>query len=422
MECQNDEIIICAGRGWGKSAICGYIAVEFFLDRIFEIKQGKYDSCKVWVVASSYELTGKVFEYIVKFLLSYDRQFGKYISGGQGGRPYQLKMNESIWIQCKSSSEPMSLLGERVDLEIVDEAPLVPSKIYHQNIKPSISAIGGKVYFIGTPRGKNWFKDKFYALKEKNAAFNFTSAEGKHYTETALEELKKTTPELLYRQEYLAEFVDDAGTVFRFLERIIVPSSQILSDGLKDRHYIMGIDLAEMEDYTVVTVIDTTTNNVVHIDRFKGRDYPLQKEQIYAKARRYNNARIIIDATGVGRPVYEDLLQAGLFIEDFSFTGKTKEELIGKLIVFCEEKYIRIPDIPELLDEMKSYQYITRNERTGETLKNIKYGAPQGFHDDMVSSLALAVWGLFLGKPPYKTKLDFELKKGRFPKKPKSFI
>jgi hypothetical protein len=396
LECQNDEIIICAGRGWGKSAICGYTIVEFFLNRLLEMKDGKNVSCKIWVVASSYELTGKVFEYVVKFLLAYSPDLGKFISGGQGGRPYQLKLSESIWIQCKSTSEPMSLLGERVDLEIVDEAALVPGNIYHQNIKPSVSSLGGKIIFISTPRGKSWFKDLFYTLKEKSAAFNFPSEAGMHYTRARLEDLKHSTPDLLFRQEYLAEFVDDAGKVFRNVESILEDCEQ---DAIEGHHYVMGVDLAESVDWTAISVFDTDTKKEVHFDRFQKRDYPLQKKQIIAKVARYNNCRVIMDTTGVGRPIYEDLMNEGVFVEDFTFTGKTKEELIGKLIVATEEKYIRLQKVQVATDEMEVFEFKYLDEKTGMPLKNIKYGAPQGYHDDTVCARALAVWGLNPGAP-----------------------
>jgi len=382
---------------------------------LFEIKQGKYDSCKIWVVASSYELTSKVFEYVVRFLLAYDRQFGRYISGGKGGRPYLLKISESIWIQCKSSSEPVSLLGERVDLEICDEAALIPKKIYHQNIKPSISALGGRIYYIGTPRGEGWFKDKFRILKEKNASFHFTSAEGKHYTEKALEALRKETPERLFNQEYLAEFIDDAGRVFR-REKIESITENCESDAVENHNYIMGVDLAETTDWTAISVFDANTKKQVHFDRFQKRDYPLQKKQIIAKASRYNNARVIMDTTGVGKPIYEDLMNEGLFVEDFTFTGRSKEELIGKLIVAIEEKYIRLMPIEIQKDELEAFEYKFLNEKTGLPLKNIQYGAPQGYHDDCVDSVALAVWGLSPGTPKRENTILKALKRRIKPK------
>jgi len=421
LKCGNKEVAICAGRRWGKSAIAGYIVAREFLKGLLKVKKGEKDSYKVWIVAPTYELTQKVFEYVVKFLLKFDRSFSKYIAS----RPTpQLKMSESVWIQCKSTTEPNSLLGEELDLEIVDEAARIPERIYHQYIYPTTISKSRdcRVYLISTPRGKNWFQKRFYMLKEKKAAFHFTTLDGVETDEERLEEIRKTTPELLFRQEYLAEFVDEAGTVFRNLQEIILPQDRILRDVQPGHRYVMGVDLAEAEDFTAIAIIDKNTNHVVHFDRFQKRDYPLQKEHIIQKARRYNNARVVIDATGIGRPVYEDLRRAGVFVEDFVFSGRSKEELIGKLIVFIEEKYVRIPDIPVLVEELKAFEYQYINPKTGENLKNIKYGAPKGYHDDCVIALALAVWLLNPEKPVVKTPLQQELEKSRIPKKQDSFI
>jgi len=415
LNCKNREVLICAGRGWGKSMLVGYIVFKSFLKGLLEIKQGKRDSIKIFIVAQTYDLTEKVAAYAVKFFLAYDKAtFGKCISGG-GNRPYQLKMSESAWIQCKSTNEPMGLLGERVDLLIVDEAPLVPEKVYLQYLKPIMASKTkkGKTYYIGTPRGRGWFKNKFTMLKEVGAAFQYPSTAGVETTETELRELKKEYPQGLFEQEYLAQFRDDAGMVFKkeVLDRIIEPTEHIYQDVANGHRYAMGIDLAREEDYTVITVIDVYTKKVVHIDRFRGWDYPYQKKHIMAKAERYNNARVIIDATGVGKPIYEDLMRAGVFVEDFTFTGKSKEELFGNLRVFIENGYIRIPNYSVLIDELLSFEYILRNEKTGEPLRNIKYGPPQGLHDDCVDSLALAVWDLSPNRAPEQNKLKEEIKK-----------
>jgi len=61
---------------------------------------------------------------------------------------------------------------------------------------------------------------------------------------------------------------------------------------------------------------------------------------------------------------------------------------VENLALQISEKTIRYPDIPELLNELQIY--------TAEQLPsgNIRYGAPEGYHDDCVTSLALASWGL----------------------------
>lgn len=417
LECKEREMIICAGRRWGKSAICGYIIVKFFLEELNKVKVGKKGSVKIWIVAPTYELTGKVFEYVVKFLLAFDKSFGQYVSS----RPVpQIKISEGIWIQCKSTTEPMSLLGEELDLEIIDEAARIPEKIYHQYIYPTTIAKSRdcRVILISTPKGKNWFQKMFSMLKEKGSAFHYTTLDGVETDELKLESIKKVTPELVFRQEYMAEFVDQAGTVFRNLDRTTVDYRA--REPQHGHYYTIGVDLGTINDYSVITVIDRETYEVVHHDRFR-LDYPLTKEHIILQAHKYNNARVIIDATGVGRPIYEDLRQSGVYVEDFTFSGKTKEELIGKLAVFIDEMYLKVPNIPVLIDELKAFEYKYENERTGELLKNVKYGAPIGYHDDCVISIGLAVWGLDTQKPKLVDPIALELSKYR-PKLNKSYI
>lgn len=414
LNCSAREVIVCAGRRFGKSAVCGYIIVKELLNALQQIRLGKRSSCKIWIVAPTYELTNKVFEYIVRFLLAFDKSFGQYVSGGQG-RPGMMKMSESVWIQCKSTTEPMSLLGEELDLEIIDEAALIPARIYNQYIYPTTIAKSRntRVIMISTPRGKNWFSDKFHILKEEGSAFQFSTLDGVETDEVKLEAIKKMTPDLMFRQEYMAEFVSDAGIVFKNVDKSIVPYRE--KEGLRGHYYVMGVDLGTVNDYTVITVIDRDTHEVVHWDRFKGIDYTQQKDLIRAKALRYNNARVIIDATGVGRSVYDDLRSSGVFVEDFTFSGKTKEQLIGRLIVFIDEMYVRVPNIELLVSELKALNYRYINETTGDLLKNPVYEPPAGFHDDAVMSLGLAIWGLNLQLPSTQDPIREELKRYKKP-------
>src|SRR3990167_11564943 len=94
LKCDGREVLIRAGRRWGKSAITGYIIVKFFLEALSDIRKGKKQSCKIWIVAPTYELSSKVFDYVVKHLLAFDRSFGQFISS----RPVpQVKISESVW-------------------------------------------------------------------------------------------------------------------------------------------------------------------------------------------------------------------------------------------------------------------------------------------------------------------------------------
>jgi phage FluMu gp28-like protein len=183
----------------------------------------------------------------------------------------------------------------------------------------------------------------------------------------------------------MATFMEDAAAVFRGVRDII---DDTLRDADPDGSYVMGVDLAKSSDYTVLTVMDMRTNSVVYWERFNEIDWNLQKARIEAVARRYNDARVIIDSTGVGDPIVEDLKRAGLMIDDVKLNNLSKDKLITKAVIFVEQRLCRIPDIDELVNELDAYAF-TRSD--GGVFK---YSAPSGLHDDAVISFALAIWAL----------------------------
>lgn len=387
LDCESRDIAICAGRRFGKSAICAYIALKTLLE----------PDKRIWIVAPTYDLTQKVWSYIQQWYLLLKPK-AKFQN-----RPYpKLKTSWGSWIEGRSAETPSGLLGEEVDLLIIDEAPLVPRKIYEDYLFPVTSSRKARTILIGSPFGQDWFWEKHMKLKESGGAFNFKSTDGVSITQEELEEIRKKLPELSFRQSYLAEFLPDGASVFRF-------GTDIISDTLRDveigHYYSMGVDLAKMSDFSVITVVDRLTNEVVYLDRFKDIDYPFQKQRIKATALRYNNARVTIDSTGVGTPIKDDLEREGLFIDDFTFTNRSKKELIEKLSIFIEQKFIKIPQNQILIDELRAFGMRLTDSR------NVVYGAPEGLHDDCVYSLALAVWGLQGKSFTQKTALQRELEK-----------
>ena len=128
-----------------------------------------------------------------------------------------------------------------------------------------------------------------------------------------------------------------------------------------------------------------------------------QKEKIAAVSKKYNNALVVVDSSGVGDPITEDLLRAGVnvYFHEKQDTGKVtpgmkfsainKENLIEKLKVAIEMKMISIPNERVLIDELIAYEAIAMP--SGQ----YRFSAPEGKHDDCVISLALALWGTNYG-------------------------
>lgn len=401
---------ICAGTRFGKTMFCAYVALKHLL----------LPNQHVWIVAPTYDLSKKIYSYLAKWLgngFSNDVKKGLIkMSDRVGAMKIENKLTKS-WIEFKSAENPTSLLGEELDVAILDECPRIKQEIWDSYIYQRLTSRNGQALFIGTPKGKGWFFREFVKGEdpkvEENASFTFTSKDNPHWgrpkssPQQEWDKAKKRLPDRVFKQEHVAKFIADASQVFRGIDKI---TSNCLKDVQYGHYYTMGVDLGKYEDFTVLTVVDRNTHQVVHWDRFNKIDYNLQRERIQTIAQRYNNARIIIDSTGVGDPITTDLQRMRLLIDDFKFTNTSKEQLIEKLSLYIERKLITIPENQVLINELESFGY----EYTSS--KKIVYSAPSGVHDDCVISLALAVWGLFKDKPPAKKAVQVALENREKPR------
>lgn len=377
------EIVLSCGRRFGKSALAAYIALRILLE----------PRKNIWVVSPTYDLSQKVFNYVVRWFA----MVAPSQRGGIANRPYpKIKTAKGSILECKSAENPTSLLGEELDLLIIDEASRVPRRVWEQYLFPTLASRKGSAIFISTPLGKNWFYEEWIKAKEHGAAFNLPSYTNPHFSRDEWNRAKGKLPADIFSQEYEAAFLDDAAQLFKGVNDIIGPTNETPHP---EHHYVMGVDLGKHNDFTVITVLDTYNNHVVYIERFNKIDYNLQKERIKEVAKTYH-ARTLVDSTGVGDPIYEDLRRDGMMIEDYKYSGnKSKNRLIDKLSIFIQQKRITIPNHTELVDELNAF---------GMTITeagNIRYSAPNGYHDDCVNSLALCVWQL-AGEAQEETVMD----------------
>ena len=382
INCEGRQIVICAGRRFGKSAISAYFVLKTLLE----------PNKKIWIVAPTYDLTQKVFDYVVRWYM----KVAPSQAGSVSYRPVpRIRTPSGTLLEGKSTENPTGLLGEEVDLLIVDEASRIPRHIFDTYLYPVTSSRQGRMIIISTPFGKNWFYEKWIESKEKNSAFQFQTRDNPFFPPDEWEYAKEKLPEQVFNQEYRANFLEDAASVFRGVQKII--SKDCYEDARGDRQYVLGVDLAKLNDFTVLTVMDTYSHKVVHWERFKEISYPLQKARIKAVCDRYRRARIIIDSTGLGDPIVDDLMRSGYLIEDIKLSNKSKQQLIEKLSMFIETKSITIPDESVLVDELGAYAYDISMSAGGRA--TWKFSAPTGLHDDAVISLAMAVWGLRSREP-----------------------
>jgi len=376
------EKIMCCGRRWGKSMACAYEVAY----------QALQPNQRIWIVAPNYYLTNIVFDQVIQFMYKLVPSEGIKLRT----KPFpEMRLNNGTIIEGRSADAKEGLLGRSTNLVIIDEAARIDENIWSQYIKPTTHEHKGRVIYISTPVGINWFYDKFLELKKSKAAYSFSSLDNPFFPSPNMpeeerkaewEKIRCSVPETKFKQEYEAEFLTEGGLVFRGIHDVI---DDTLGEPEPGVAYLMGVDIARHEDFTALCVMDRAKKKVVYLDRFREMDFHFQRERILTLAKKYNNAKIIIDSTGMGDSVASELKRHA-FVEEYPlYSQKAKQQLIDKLIIFISEKVIKIPQNEALINELLRYE-VKMSQRDNL----YKYSAPKGEHDDLVIALALAVWGL----------------------------
>lgn len=291
--------------------------------------------------------------------------------------------NGSI-LQLKGADDPDALRGPNPVGVVLDEFAKMKYEAWGV-IEPILRANDGWCWFVGTPKGKNHLFNHYQrGLEDHHEWYSMllkASTSG-IIASDQLAESRKSMSQALYNQEWECEFLEGEGQVFRGVREVLTATPQ---KPIQDHLYVIGCDLAKVQDYTVLTVYDRKDNAQVYQDRFQTIEWPFQKKRIAELSKHYNNAVVVLDSTGLGNPIYDDLARAGLPIVAYNITEPSKKELIEKLSIWIEQKRIRMINLEQTLFEFDNFAY-----EIGATGR-IRYGAPQGFHDDIVISHALAV-------------------------------
>ena len=176
------------------------------------------------------------------------------------------------------------------------------------------------------------------------------------------------------------------------------------SAGLFEPRLVVGADIGQVHDPTALAVIETADKiQVRHLERLPlGTPYPIVVNKIAALVGSLPGADLVVDATGVGRPVVDQLRAAGLDPIAVTITaGKEatfkdgfwrvpKLELVRALAAAFEDDRLKISSglryAVALVGELQAFQrQVTGAGRDA-------YGAKAKAHDDLVVAVALAMW------------------------------
>lgn len=383
--------VIAAGRQFGKSTFTVRAAAGVALTKPETVGL---------IVAPYAKQAYKDYRLLLKFIKDFEKAAKRKFIEETSAKWLTFTLTNGSEIMMGSGENVDGLRGFTLDWVIVDEAAFCDEEVW-QVLEPALGMKQGVGWFISTPNGKGWFYD-LYCRHENDPefqSFHFTTYDHEEYPRSEIERMKRNMPEVMFRQEVMAEFLE-GGLVFPHLDRVMTDANQP-REPLPGHDYVTGADIAGTNDFTVIKTFDTADNTEVHSERVTDREWGYIKTKIYAQCKRYNNSTLIIDKTGVGAPVVEDLQkmdapyagapkQGHLTVVPIVFSTVSKPQLYSNYIMMQENLLVHLLNDPVTKREHEDFQMTRSQGTTGY----IKYAAPKGKNDDTVTACALACWGL----------------------------
>lgn len=364
--------VVCVGRRAGKTALGVHLCAAH---DVLAYPVGWF--------SPSYKLMLEVWREVV-------RVFAPIIAR-QNATERRLEFATGGVLEFWSLDNPQAGRGRKYRRVIIDEAAFVPDLMdtWNYAIRPTLADLTGDAWTFSTPKGRNGFWQMWQRGQDEGEpdwkSWQMPSDVNPLIPPTELVEMRRNLPEMVARQELDAEFLDDAGGVFR---RVMdAATAAALDRPVPGRAYVAGVDVANEADFTVISVIDAGSREQVFLDRFNQVGYLALEDRIEAAYRRFGVQTIVIEDNSIGQPVIDHLRARGMTIVPFHTSAASKMPLIQALQSAFEHGTVKILNDPVQVGELQAYE----GKRTAS---GFSYSAPAGMHDDCVMALALAHFAL----------------------------
>jgi phage FluMu gp28-like protein len=302
-------------------------------------------------------------------------------------------------------NSPQLLRGYTAHQVICDEAAFFKDDqlVFYNVLYPMLSTTDGTLIVSSTP----WSKDSVFYQMCQNAEFSLHVATCDDVVKSGLikdsfiKEMQAQLPFERFQREFKAEFVEDIDAwltqslIVQCIDSNLQPYD--FQDQPKGEFYV-GVDFGKETDFSVVLVAQKMANTleIVHVHRF-----PLKTEYAsvigYVKSLqdRWREVRAVYaDITGVGNYIVEDMIRSGIQgVNGITFTVQSKEEMATIMREKMRTGEVKIPYVPsrkiediDLTAELNIEKYELM--KTG----HLRFSHPEGGHDDVFWSAALAVY------------------------------
>ena len=213
-----------------------------------------------------------------------------------------------------------------------------------------------------------------------------------------IEIIQRNFDEESFRQEYLCEFIDSMTSYFPYdlLTRCV---SEFTEESLKGKVFI-GIDVGRVNDLTSIAIL-VQVNNVLYLKRMetlKNAEFQLQKQVISNIIRTEQPGKVLIDRTGIGMQLAEDLEKDFGQVEGVHFTANIKNDLVTNTKKIMEQGDFKFNEDRNIINDFHKIK------RTVTIANNINFDSQrdkQGHSD--------RAWAVMLGCMCVKSEVEYNV-------------
>ena len=317
-----------------------------------------------------------------------------------------------------------AIRGGSYNIIFLDEFAHVPSNISEQffnSVYPTISSgETTKVLIVSTPNGMNMFYKMWVDAEEKRNSYSpievhWSQVPGRD--EKWKQETIKNTSELQFQQEFECDFIGSANTLINGAKLRQIPFKNpifshegldVYQQPIEHHTYVVIVDTSRGQglDYSAFSVIDVSQMPYRQVAKYRNNEISpmLYPNAIYAIAKKYNEAFVLVEVNDIGGQV-ADILYYDIEYENIMMTsmkGKAGQQIGGGFAkdsclgikTTKQVKRIGCATLKDMIehDKLIIEDFDTISELTTFSSKGQSYEAEEGAHDDLVMTLVLFSW------------------------------
>ena len=317
-----------------------------------------------------------------------------------------------------------AIRGGSYNIIFLDEFAHVPSNISEQffnSVYPTISSgETTKVLIVSTPNGMNMFYKMWVDAEEKRNSYSpievhWSQVPGRN--EKWKQETIKNTSELQFQQEFECDFIGSANTLINGAKLRQIPFKNpifshegldVYQQPIEHHTYVVIVDTSRGQglDYSAFSVIDVSQMPYRQVVKYRNNEISpmLYPNAIYAIAKKYNEAFVLVEVNDIGGQG-ADILYYDIEYENIMMTsmkgragqqiggGFAKDSCLG-IKTTKQVKRIGCATLKDMIehDKLIIEDFDTISELTTFSSKGQSYEAEEGAHDDLVMTLVLFSW------------------------------